>query len=513
MLNLERVQDGGAMRFIRIKLFVLLVCALFSVAAPSFGQSMADTYRMAAQAYNNAATQCQNPAGAMCMRQNAQYQLCLANQLAGGGSCGNPPACSTACTGAGGSGSGGSGPLFTPSMSTNPKADAIGNLVGLGISLLMKDRSKEETPSAENNVDPAALAAEMAAAERQRRQAEASDILQQSNSLFESINGSSSQPATPSSTVNLDALLDNGQPSDASTSAISSLLGAPDQADTKTSDPTSAVAGLLSQDSASGSDPSQPVPNDTNGGTAQLPSSVPSESPTPQQDTSAAVTNPADPAAQTQVSGTVNDKGGQMSETSTVATSPNADPGKDLSNAAGDFYNAVSDSARQDGIPLFMSAVGSLSPSVQAFNEEVQTGNSWKEKFDNFTSGVQYARDAYNGTTTAEQNDGVLRALGSKRFENNLVVQYQFEKSFDTATNVHAQDAHLIGTINDAMTASDSTEASYDLNTDINKIPYAFSSSIPGFEKMQRLAKVLSAGQNLLQVSSTRFHQWLYGED
>ena len=260
--------DGGPLRLLRIIGCGLLFGGFLSFAGPSFGQSMADTYRMAAQAYNNAAAQCQNPAGAMCMRQNAQYQLCLANQLGGGGSCGNPPTCSTACTGAGGSGSGGSGPLFTPSMSTNPKADAIGNLVGLGISLLMKDRSKEETPSPENNVDPAALAAEMAAAERQRRDAEASDILQQSNSLFESINGSSPQPATPSSTVNLDTLLDNGQPSDASTATINSLLDDSNPVNTGDTDPAAAVAGLLDQpagnpDSADGnlSGPNTAIPS------------------------------------------------------------------------------------------------------------------------------------------------------------------------------------------------------------------------------------------------------------
>jgi hypothetical protein len=76
-----------------------------TVSAP--GQ-FADTYRQAAQAFNNAAAQCQSPAGAACLRQNANYYNCLANQLGGGGSCGSSPSCSTSCTGSG-SGSGGAG--------------------------------------------------------------------------------------------------------------------------------------------------------------------------------------------------------------------------------------------------------------------------------------------------------------------------------------------------------------------------------------------------------------------
>src|ERR1700732_5399461 len=84
---------------------IKILCGAFLVFAstPSFSQ-FSSQYRAAAQAYSNAAAQCQNPAGAACMRQNAQYNNVLANQLQGGSACGSPPSCSTACTGGASSG-------------------------------------------------------------------------------------------------------------------------------------------------------------------------------------------------------------------------------------------------------------------------------------------------------------------------------------------------------------------------------------------------------------------------
>jgi hypothetical protein len=87
-----------------------MVClSLFLSATGALGQ-FSDTYQKAAQAYENAAAQCQSPAGASCMRQNATYYSCLASQLQGGGGCGAQPSCSTACTSSGpGVGSSGQG--------------------------------------------------------------------------------------------------------------------------------------------------------------------------------------------------------------------------------------------------------------------------------------------------------------------------------------------------------------------------------------------------------------------
>jgi hypothetical protein len=76
-----------------------VLLGMVSFATFSSAQDMASTYRQAAQNYMNAAAQCQNPAGAACMRSNAAYYQCIANHLGGGGACGNQPTCSTACTG------------------------------------------------------------------------------------------------------------------------------------------------------------------------------------------------------------------------------------------------------------------------------------------------------------------------------------------------------------------------------------------------------------------------------
>ena len=451
---------------------------LLFAPAPSRGQSMADTYRMAAQAYTNAAAQCQNPAGAMCLRKNAEYQICLANQLAGGPSCGNPPPCSTSCIGGGSAGSGGSVPLLTPSMAISPKADAIGNLVALGISLFMKDKSNEQPATEENNVDPAALAAQMAAAEKQRRDAEASDILQKSNNLFESINGSSSPPTAPSSTVNLDVLFDNGQPSDASTSAINALLGNSDQSNANSSDPTSTVTGLLSQDATADSDPNQPNPTDTNENAAQPPNSSANGSHLSNQDSSVA---------------------GNATEDTAGVRSPSADSGESPSNAAGDFYNEVSGSALRDEVPLVMAVAEGQDPSLQPLNDGVKRAMSFSQTYKAFQSSEQYYQDLTNNSTTFQQNAQVVQNLGTQTPSSiaaNPAANYAFKISYSTNTMVQNQSLNVL---NSTMGAVESG-STYGLDTDINKVPYAFASNLPFGTTIQKLGAVVTWVQNTEQA-------------
>ncbi len=189
---------------------IKLLCAalLLFTSGPAFSQ-FSSQYRAAAQAYSNAAAQCQNPAGAACMRQNAQYNNCLANQMQGGSACGNPPSCSTACTGGASSSGPGSALLGVGGMSSgNAKADAIGKLFGFGIQQIMNNDSNDSTPE-RAAPDPAAVAAQAAAAvaaAQQNANAQAAQTLQEANSLMASMNASSSTSA-PDSTAALSSLL------------------------------------------------------------------------------------------------------------------------------------------------------------------------------------------------------------------------------------------------------------------------------------------------------------------
>ena len=107
-----------------------LICVLLVTCSTGAVAQSSDTYQKAAQAYENAAAQCQSPAGASCMRQNASYYSCLARQLQSGGSC-SQPSCSTACTSSG-SGSGVAGVAGAASGLSQKQQLAI---TGLGIAL------------------------------------------------------------------------------------------------------------------------------------------------------------------------------------------------------------------------------------------------------------------------------------------------------------------------------------------------------------------------------------------
>jgi hypothetical protein len=239
---------------------VKIVCAalLLFASCPAFSQ-FSSQYRQAAQAYSTAAAQCQNPAGAACMRQNAQYYNCVANQLQGGSACGSQPSCSTACTG-GGSSSGPGGALLgaTGPSSGNAKADAIGKLFGLGVQLMMNNDSNNTTPerAAPDPAAAAAQAAAAAAAAQQNADAQAAQTLQDANALMASLNGSSAASA-PNSTAALNSLLGGDAPSNTSSAAISSLLDDNPPASTGSANSTATIAGLLGSPSI----PPQPAPS------------------------------------------------------------------------------------------------------------------------------------------------------------------------------------------------------------------------------------------------------------
>lgn len=248
------------------------------VAGGSGAPNMASSYLAAAQAYNNAAAQCKNPAGAACMRSYANYEACVANQFGGGGSC-SAPTCSTAC-GVAVSGAGAGITALSPAMSAAAKMMAaeqnklqnVDNLVNMGISLFSlfhSNNSDNSQPDANGapTPDPAAEAAAAAAAQQQANNEEAAQWLADANAMMASTSAPPA-PAQPDPNATLDNLLDdNDQPTDSSTAAITGLLNGDDsQPDSGTSaaapspapDPTSEVSALLDGPAAinSGATPS-----------------------------------------------------------------------------------------------------------------------------------------------------------------------------------------------------------------------------------------------------------------
>jgi len=222
-----------------------------STDSSGVGQSSQSAqYRAAADAYNNAAARCQNPAGAACMRNMANYNVCLANRLSGGGSC-TRPTCSTACIQ---STSSGSGTSFSPTMlpSTSPTSDAVVNAIGLFGQILADRNAKKEAReeaerenARESDADKETREASLAAAQESQRNAEASEILMASNNMLgiTDPNSEAARPNTSTGTAaSINSLLDPSRAPSNVAADISSVLDYP------TSEPidsTSKIAALL----------------------------------------------------------------------------------------------------------------------------------------------------------------------------------------------------------------------------------------------------------------------------
>jgi hypothetical protein len=136
--------------------FVLLMSSTVAIAQSS------DTYQKAAQAYENAASQCQSPAGASCMRQNASYYGCLAHQLQGGGSCSSPPSCSTSCSSSG-SGSGISTGTAASGLSQKQQLALAG--INLALTWFSNHHKDKDEPVPQTAEEEAAAAAQREAHE------------------------------------------------------------------------------------------------------------------------------------------------------------------------------------------------------------------------------------------------------------------------------------------------------------------------------------------------------------
>ena len=158
---------------------------LFAAAPAIFAQNSNSSYlQAAAQGCSNAAAQCQNPAGAACLRSYASYENCMA----GGGSC-HAPTCNTSCAVTGGAGAGLVTPLSINSAAAT-KAQQGDNLINMGISLFSLFHSTSSSPQPADNA-PAPDPAAAAALQQQIINAEAADLLAQANALMPS------QPAAP----------------------------------------------------------------------------------------------------------------------------------------------------------------------------------------------------------------------------------------------------------------------------------------------------------------------------
>lgn len=240
----------------------LVAVLCLAISASAFGQSSnAAYYGQAASAYESNAAQCSNPAGAMCMRQFGTYYRCMAN----GGSCGAPPSCSVACGGSGGANVGLGGAIAPFSSMSSPaaaRAQAMGQLFGLGLSMLMSQDS-DSASSAEE--DAARAAAAQAAKDRQRQQ-DAANLLQESNQIYSQLNSRPAAPGAASPTTVVSSLLDDPAPTQDGTAAVVELLGDDGATPAGSSDTTGSVTALLSNSS------SPPPANETPPSSAAEPS-------------------------------------------------------------------------------------------------------------------------------------------------------------------------------------------------------------------------------------------------
>jgi hypothetical protein len=241
---------------------VAIAAATLVLASNMFGQ-MAQQYRQAAQLWRN--VQCSVPADQNTANQYASYYDCLANQLGpGGGSlrC-TAPSGSTASCGSGGSSSTGGAASSSPNIplanTGNAKADLALNGLGLLLKLKMAhDAQKAAEGQPQNQAsngagqdDSAAQLAAQQAAEQQKLNDEAAQILHESNTLLAS-NAGAGPPlpdSSPGSTAAIGALLDSDTSTQDSSSAINALLDSPNDQNTPTSTTANAVASLLDSDS------------------------------------------------------------------------------------------------------------------------------------------------------------------------------------------------------------------------------------------------------------------------
>jgi hypothetical protein len=277
--------------------FCLVFCLLSVVpaAVQVLAQNSNSLYlRQAAQAYYNAANSCSDPAGKACYKAWGDYE----NNVANGGSPAQP-SCTPGCA-AGGTmsvassatapNSGASG-LSTLSQAicnsgtdrtvctlsqlqaanaagqlntSGGQAQAVGQLVGLGLGMLFNRHSNDSTEPAQSADDSAARQAALEAQANLRRMAEADKTLQDSNALLASLNPAPLNPsnAGPNPNSVLDSLLDNGQPYNSSTAAINSLLDDSAPAGPAGASPTATIASLLTPATGDSSTPaSEPLIN------------------------------------------------------------------------------------------------------------------------------------------------------------------------------------------------------------------------------------------------------------
>jgi hypothetical protein len=223
-------------------------------------------YLQAADINDKQAAACANPAGAACYRQMASYNRCLARQLGPGGATCSAPTCTPACGGA--SNTSNSSVPNVMGTDTGSTGSVKGDIAVAGLKGLLqwklnhdakKDAQQQDTTDnaeaqAQRDADEAAQVSAQAAAEQQKLNNQAADILQQSNALIAANDaGAGLAPSTipGNSTAAIGALLDSGSSAPDSTAAINDLLDSPSPDGSPATNTANAVAGLLDDTSQS----------------------------------------------------------------------------------------------------------------------------------------------------------------------------------------------------------------------------------------------------------------------
>jgi len=447
---------------------------------------MASSYQSAAQAYSNAAAQCSNPAGAACMRQNAQYYTCLANSLeSGGGNCGAAPSCSTSCS------SGATNEGYSPGYQGTPgplsRGQAIQSIGNSLVSIFGAIAARNAANSAQNavDVDPgaqaAADAAAAAAAAQQRQQqinSDAADLLQQSNEVMASLNGTPSSGAVPDATTTVSSLLDPPSTSSGDTVTVTALLDGTGNASAMTiiADSQQSGGGVISTVTSLLDDDQSTVsgvaPNSTSATDNAQPGSASPDGTTGASSSTSTISSLLDP----------NSSGDSSANAVPQAASPSAGP-----------QDAPASGSNGDGTPSTNSAALMTAPEAVSLAQkaaqvaevagvtDTPLAEPLKDVSDGFNTyqAYLYGEKLVDGQNlSVAENAAGLAKFGSQATSASPAASWLIGKNVPAAGAV---GGGALAVLNNTLEATNANDNTYNQDTDAQNVPYIAATMIPGY--------------------------------
>ena len=186
-----------------------------------------------------------------------------------------------------------------------------------------------------------------------------------------------------------------------------------------------------------------------------------------------------------------------------------------LDLSAGDFRNAVADLIRNDSVDILKFGIGQSDETAAAL---LDAGERVTAIWENFAGTYDDTKSLLGGQSTEEKvrgATGLLKRTGQLGMAD--VAQPVFSEGVDTIVQVysrafamldHAFSQPSLFNTNPYSDSSGSFDVA-DMNRDLNKIGYAVSSMIPGFDKLQRLANAVDAGGRIIHTGADAFYKFL----